>query len=54
MKTTYSETELRRHVNREQAELIVERRALVKRLNEIDDRLGELEKASNILDGGLR
>lgn len=54
MKTPYSETELRRHVNREQTELIVERRALIKRLKEIDDRLGEPEKASNILEGGLR
>lgn len=50
----YSETELRRHVNREQAALMVERRSLIKRLNEIDGRLEELEKASNILDGGLR
>lgn len=49
----YSAQELSRAIRLEHNELSAERRVIVKRLNEIDDRIIELEKADILLEGGF-
>ena len=49
----YTEGELWLAVRQERHDLIRERRGIARRLQEIDERLAELDKAENILEGGL-
>jgi hypothetical protein len=49
----YTESELWLAIRQERAHLTEEHVKITKRLREIDARLDELDKAENILEGGL-
>ena len=49
----HTEAELTLAVRQEKAVLIREKTAIINRLNQIHDRLGELDKAENLLEGGF-
>jgi hypothetical protein len=49
----YSAQELSHAIRLEKNGLCVERRVIVKRLNEIDNRITELDRADTLLEGGF-
>ena len=51
MKSNYSNSELRRAVRIERMELQQELIRITRRLREIEDRMGDLDKADGLLDG---
>ena len=51
MKTQYTMAELAAYVRRERAQLTAELGPLKRRIAEISDRLHELDKADNLLEG---